>query len=343
MLLHKKLCALMLLFPAVTFASLLSISPTTPFPATTAVGSTTNAVYTVMNASTIPLTIEDQTTTRSNLPSGVSVLPSSTCTNNHLEQPSGTCVVNLQLLAPSTAVTLAGFNLYEYASPSAYGQTYAVSSIQVILGNVWTWESGSTIINQNGIYGIKGTAAPGNVPGARGYAVSWIDSSGNLWLFGGVGYPATGTSDFLNDLWKFNGTQWTWVSGANITDQNGDYGIKGTAAPGNVPGARSNSVSWIDSSGNLWLFGGYTIGAHLLNDLWKFNGTEWTWVSGSNAINQNGTYGTEGTAAPGNVPGARYGAVSWSDSSGNLWLFGGQGYPATGTFGYLNDLWKYTP
>ena len=272
MLLHKKLCALMLLFPAVTFASLLSISPTTPFPATTAVGSTTNAVYTVMNASTIPLTIEDQTTTRSNLPSGVSVLPSSTCTNNHLEQPSGTCVVNLQLLAPSTAVTLAGFNLYEYASPSAYGQTYAVSSIQVILGNVWTWESGSTIINQNGIYGIKGTAAPGNVPGARGYAVSWIDSSGNLWLFGG-----------------------------------------------------------------------YTIGAHLLNDLWKFNGTEWTWVSGSNAINQNGTYGTEGTAAPGNVPGARYGAVSWSDSSGNLWLFGGQGYPATGTFGYLNDLWKYTP
>ena len=32
---------------------------------------------------------------------------------------------------------------------------------------------------------------------------------------------------------------------------------------------------------------------------------KWTWVSGSNTANQAGIYGTRGTAAPSNVPGAR--------------------------------------
>jgi hypothetical protein len=31
---------------------------------------------------------------------------------------------------------------------------------------------------------------------------------------------------------------------------------------------------------------------------------EWTWVSGAKTANQAGSYGTLGTAAPGNVPGA---------------------------------------
>jgi N-acetylneuraminic acid mutarotase len=34
---------------------------------------------------------------------------------------------------------------------------------------------------------------------------------------------------------------------------------------------------------------------------------------------------------------------SWIDASGNLWLFGGNGYDSTGNFGYLNDLWQYDP
>jgi hypothetical protein len=41
------------------------------------------------------------------------------------------------------------------------------------------------------------------------------------------------------------------------------------------------------------------------------------------------------------VPGANECANSWSDSSGNFWLFGGYGYGASGE-GYFNDLWKYT-
>jgi N-acetylneuraminic acid mutarotase len=206
----------------------------------------------------------------------------------------------------------------------------------------WTWVSGSDIADQAGIYGTKGVASPSNVPRARYEAVSWIDSQGKFWLFGGVGYDSNGYAEGLNDLWKFDPAtlEWTWVSGSDIAGQAGTYGTKGVAAPSNVPGARGGAVSWIDSSGKLWLFGG----GGFLNDLWKFDPTtnEWTWVSGSDTERQSGIYGTKGIPDPSNIPGGRWGAVSWLDSLGNLWLFGGYCYEGTGTSS-INDLWKYDP
>ena len=46
--------------------------------------------------------------------------------------------------------------------------------------------SGSNSAGQTGLYGTPGVASSSNVPGARFLAVSWIDSSDQLWLFGGV-------------------------------------------------------------------------------------------------------------------------------------------------------------
>jgi len=201
----------------------------------------------------------------------------------------------------------------------------------------WTWVSGSSTCCAFGSYGTLGVAAAGNVPGARYSAVSWIDGSGHLWLFGGNGLASVGGGN-LNDLWKFDGANWTWVSGSNAVGAYGSY--SGTL----MPGARYGALSWIDSGGKLWLFGGNglsTGGFGYLNDLWKFAGGQWNWMSGSSMINAVGVYGTIDTPASGNVPGARYGAVSWIDSAGNLWLFGGAGYPSAGSPGYLNDLWKF--
>jgi N-acetylneuraminic acid mutarotase len=139
--------------------------------------------------------------------------------------------------------------------------------------------------------------------------------------------------------------EWTWMGGSSLTNQPGVYGTLGVPAAGNVPGARSQSVTWTDASGNIWLFGGYGRDANGnrsdLNDLWKFTPStgEWTWMGGSNSINQTGVYGTLGVSAAGNVPGARDSAVSWTDANGNLWLFGGQYINVD----HFNDLWKYTP
>ncbi|NVM05137.1 MAG: hypothetical protein HWN67_22645 [Candidatus Helarchaeota archaeon] len=117
------------------------------------------------------------------------------------------------------------------------------------------------------------------------------------------------------------------------------------AAASNVPGARDDSISWIDSNNTLWLFGGYgynnVTGPNYLNDLWKFDGANWTWESGNYSLNQRGTYGAKGVPTANNVPGARQGSISWIDSNNTLWLFGGSGYNNV-SIGTLNDLWKYT-
>jgi N-acetylneuraminic acid mutarotase len=229
----------------------------------------------------------------------------------------------------------------------------------------WTWVSGGSEINSKGVYGTLGAAASGNVPGARENAVSWADNRGNLWLFGGLGYDSTGMENDLNDLWEFSPStkEWTWISGSSAVAAgpglcvSGAYGTKGTAAAANVPGGRNAATSWVDASGNLWLFGGLgcdssgTPGS--LNDLWEFSTTAkaWTWQSGSNSVGApqggtggpSGTYGTQGTAASVNTPGGRSGAVSWTDSSGKLWLLGGSGHDSTGADGLLDDLWSYKP
>jgi N-acetylneuraminic acid mutarotase len=213
-------------------------------------------------------------------------------------------------------------------------------------GGQWTWIGGANVGYQLGAYGTQGIAAPGNIPGSRTGAATWADATGNFWMFGGYGYDSAGTAGYLNDLWKYDGGQWTWVAGADLANQAGTYGTQGTAAPSNIPGARSLPVVWADVTGNFWLFGGEgfdSVGTNgFLNDLWEYSGGEWMWVNGANLASQAGTYGTQGTAAPSNVPGARLGGVAWTDGSGNLWLFGGSGYDSAGTCALLNDLWKYS-
>ncbi|MGO8718802.1 MAG: kelch repeat-containing protein [Acidobacteriaceae bacterium] len=219
--------------------------------------------------------------------------------------------------------------------------------------NIWTWVGGSDQTYQPGVYGTQGVASADNVPGARDNAVRWTDADGNFWLFGGIGTDSVGSTGELNDLWKYSPTtnMWTWMGGSNIAAEpgiagayqgTGVYGTKGVAAPGNLPGTRFAASAWTDASGNFWLFGGEGVDSNGMlgepNDLWKYSPTTnmWTWMSGSNlGAYQPGVYGTQGVAAPANVPGSRTAANTWTDASGNLWLFGGMA-------GY-NDLWKYSP
>jgi hypothetical protein len=238
------------------------------------------------------------------------------------------------------------FWLFGGSSQNSLGLLGSINELWRYGAGEWTWVGGSNLGGQSGTYGTQGTAAPSNIPGARVNPASWIDASGTLWLFGGEGYDSAGTFDFLNDLWKYSAGEWTWVSGSNVAKQQGIYGVKGTAAPGNLPGARSGGTGWIDSSGNLWLFGGSGPNAvgtgSSLNDLWRYSAGEWTWMAGSNVLNQQGTYGTIGVPAPDNVPGGRVVMVTWIDAAGNLWLFGGEGFDYSGRgVGPLNDLWEF--
>ena len=70
---------------------------------------------------------------------------------------------------------------------------------------------------------------------------------------------------------------------------------------------------------------------------------QWAWMGGGVKVDQSGIYGELGKAAATNIPGARLLAASWMDASGNLWLFGGQGYDSTAKSGEFGDLWEYQP
>lgn len=217
----------------------------------------------------------------------------------------------------------------------------------------WNFVSGSTSAGANGTYGTAGT--PGGIPGARYGVQTWQDSSGHFWLFGGTGFGATSTTpNVLNDLWELDpgSMQWTYISGSEEPGASGVYGTMGVPAAGNVPGARGGGTVWTDTAGNVWLLGGFGYDSlvadseSFLNDLWTYNPTtqQWTWVSGSNVVNTSpGNYGTVGTPATTNQPGSRIFASGWTDTTGHLWLFGGEGYDSASTpnFGDLNDLWKF--
>ena len=192
------------------------------------------------------------------------------------------------------------------------------------------------------------------MPGARDSQMSWTDSAGRFWLFGGTGVGATVASGNgeLNDMWMYDpGTQqWTWEGGLNTVNAASTYGAPNAAAPANLPGGRNSAMVWTDSSGRVWLFGGFGLDstntqAMYLNDLWWYDPTsqQWTWDGVSNTGGAAGVYGTQGVAATGNVPGARAYASTWTDSSGRLWMFGGLGLDNLNNQIYFNDLWVYDP
>ena len=218
--------------------------------------------------------------------------------------------------------------------------------------NQWTWMSGDSIGNAMAIYGTKGVASPLNNPGSRIGSAYWIDKAGNFWLFGGQGGdPNTGYGWVFNDLWKYDITinQWVWMSGDTIFYGNGYIGEPGKFSPANKPGCRVGSSAWTDASGNLWLFGGTGKGSRTFdgtfNDLWKYDITinQWAWIRGDSAPGHAGFYNSLGHPSRTNDPGARDNGYSWTDSSGNFWLFGGNGRGVRQTIGALSDLWKYSP
>jgi N-acetylneuraminic acid mutarotase len=219
----------------------------------------------------------------------------------------------------------------------------------------WTWMSGSSTYpsqSRPGMYGALGKFAAGNVPGSRENSAYWTDKSGKFWLFGGDGYDSTGAYGYLNDLWEFNPTtrQWAWMAGSKVVNQKGSYGTLRAPGSANTPGARWSAVGWTDLHDNLWLFGGFAYDSSGsqgdINDLWEFSLAthQWTWMGGSNLVNQYGVYGTHDVPSASNIPGARYGAMVWVDDLGKFWLFGGGGLGAPNNPGmWLNDLWQFNP
>jgi hypothetical protein len=67
---------------------------------------------------------------------------------------------------------------------------------------------------------------------------------------------------------------------------------------------------------------------------------DWIWMQGGPAAIA-ATYGTVGATGINKTPGYRSGYYTYTDNSGNLWLYGGRGINYGAGFGIMGDLWKY--
>jgi len=103
-------------------------------------------------------------------------------------------------------------------------------------------------------------------------------------------------------------------------------------------------ATWTDNQNNLWMYGGaskFGFNNVEFNALWKYdiNTNEWTWVHGSSSPGVAGIYGTQGVSSSLNTPGSRSeSSATWTDTNGDLWLFGGYSFDP---IEYYNDLWRY--
>ena len=172
--------------------------------------------------------------------------------------------------------------------------------------------------------GTLKSTTPDGAPTPRSAAASW-NLGGTVWMFGGRRTGASG-SELLNDLWTFNSATHVWAK-VNAAD------VSNAAGNSALPAPRAAAATWVDASGNLWLFGGLGAGDSrpaLLNDLWKFIPATGEWWRAPNPP----------AAAP--APQPRLGATSWVDAADNLWLFGGTILTPAGEPSDLTDLWRYS-
>ncbi len=134
----------------------------------------------------------------------------------------------------------------------------------------------------------------------------------------------------------------------------GVYGTLGKSDAANFPGGRWSTANWADTSGNLWLYGGYGYDANgvlgLLNDLWEYDisNNQWTWMGGSSTLSSSRirvNHGLRNSAAVCRRKQTRLplGKRQLADGGGHFWLFGGEGYYSVGVPGTFNDLWEFDP
>jgi hypothetical protein len=188
-------------------------------------------------------------------------------------------------------------------------------------------------------------------------------------------YTGIATSNVSSVIVDCQHNDWAWTTWyLPATEAANNYAAvttplfpKNVVPPSNTstPGGRDLAASWTDNQGRRWLFGGQgypypsPLGRQLpslLNDLWVFDESVGGWVPANVLTILPPTAPPQWIVDPtalefedvptGGSPGSRWGSSSWTDSLGNLYLFGGQGFGSTPNqldTVLLNDLWRCTP
>ena len=155
------------------------------------------------------------------------------------------------------------------------------------------------------------------------------------------GWSGTAFSNITDVTIDCGHNDWTWMDGPSTSNQDAQATIPPPALPHtardtDTPGGSKYSANWTDSSGNLWLLTGSSHAVAAPNVV-AFFGEMWEFTGTSHYDGGFDIYWTK-VSVTGN-PTPRWGATTWTDASGNFWLFGGQ----DAADNFLNDLWTFNP
>ena len=126
---------------------------------------------------------------------------------------------------------------------------------------------------------------------------------------------------YLADLWMFDGTSWTLVSGSGSRDVCQQPSAAGSGVAG---------VGWLDSGQHKIAFGGYFFGTGCTLDYSNAMWSEFTTLVKTGAT-KYAVYGSLGVASLSNWPGGRYAAAAAVIGDGKVLVIGGFGYVAETT------------
>lgn len=265
-----RLC---LLLPVSAFAHVISITASTPFPATVLPSSTNTALYTIQNTtSNAILSIVD----KSQFPSSLSIL-NSTC-GNPLE-PGQSCQILLRLIAPSTPQTISTF-LKEGALPSADGVQAPINVI--VSGSQLPITPVAAAVGRdfgNSVALITASTDGGNTWSVKNIQNN-IDAELNL-----TSCLSNGTSDFCITVGSNNTTNAPFIV-ASI-DGGNTWGVadtsslplasfNGTSCTGSGPSAICIAVGSNDNTGVPLITQSFNMGT--------------TWNAVNNVTNDQGTF-----------------------------------------------------
>src|SRR6195256_2517539 len=252
--------------------------------------------------------------------------PNQTCTIANGTGTANANVTNIQIVCPAIFHTIGGTVVGLVGTTSKMVlQNNLGDNLTVTSNGTFTF---NTPIADGSTYDVSVLVGPNTQPSVG--IVTWA-------------YQGTATSAVTSVIVDCGHNDWSWFDGSNSADQKGTFTTPTPVPPtfdSDSPGGRKYPATWTDSSGNLWLFGGFgltftpgvTPPATDLNDMWEYTGTQNYFGSYNNIWRNLIPAFTAG-------PAARTGAVTWTQpgAGGDLFLFGGE----NGGGAFYNDVWRY--
>src|SRR5665213_476683 len=130
--------------------------------------------------------------------------------------------------------------------------------------------SGTSNSNDPGNYGAQCASAANYCPSARAEnRACWTRGNDNFANFGGSKDLG---GNMNQDLWNYSVStnKWTLMSGTSAFNGAGNFGTITVSSPTNMPPSRMGADGFVDNSGYLWLFGGWSGNGGFYNDMWRF-------------------------------------------------------------------------